>query len=184
MDIFLDMDGVLSNFVNGILVGIYNLDEQEILDTWPAGEWDVSKVIGKPWEEITQEVNDEGIDFWEGLEMYPDALPIYTLANALGKVRLLTTPMDVKGCLEGKVMWAVINLGTHPDDVIFCKEKHLLARPDAILIDDKQKNIAEFEEAGGLTVTVPRPWNAMGFLEPIGHKYVLETLLATVTEGV
>ena len=37
--------------------------------------------------------------------------------------------------------------------------KAQLARPDTLLIDDKDENIAEFVAAGGQGILVNRPWN-------------------------
>ncbi len=38
-------------------------------------------------------------------------------------------------------------------------KKHLLAHKDALLIDDRDENVAEFRHAGGKAILIPRPWN-------------------------
>ena len=44
--------------------------------------------------------------------------------------------------------------------------KHLFARPDALLIDDVEENILDFEAGGGHGVLVPRPWNRLWAVDP------------------
>jgi DNA relaxase NicK len=39
--------------------------------------------------------------------------------------------------------------------------KHLLARSNALLFDDSDKNVKAFKEHDGESVLIPRPWNSM-----------------------
>ena len=44
--------------------------------------------------------------------------------------------------------------------------KYLFARSDALLIDDLERNTQRFEQEGGHSILVPRPWNQLWGLDP------------------
>tara|TARA_B100000700_G_C14367978_1_gene544625 strand:+ start:90 stop:317 length:228 start_codon:yes stop_codon:yes gene_type:complete len=45
--------------------------------------------------------------------------------------------------------------------------KHLLAKPDVVLIDDSDEKCRKFIEAGGHAILLPQPWNANhGLVDP------------------
>ena len=75
---------------------------------------------------------------------------------------ILTTPIDDPECLAGKLEWihAHCPKWLHRQ-YLMGPQKYLLARPDALLIDDSDKNIDEFEAHGGQILLVPRPWNLL-----------------------
>ena len=47
--------------------------------------------------------------------------------------------------------------------------KHLCARPNALLIDDSDKNVKAFREHDGEIVLIPRPWNSMHGKDAMDH---------------
>ena len=60
----------------------------------------------------------------------------------------------------GKWAWIRDNLPIYLKRTIITQApKHLLARPDTLLIDDKDENVDGFREAGGKALLIPRPWN-------------------------
>ncbi len=63
-------------------------------------------------------------------------------------------------CMAGKYDWIVSHLPpemhTH---FSMCPVKRLCVAPDALLIDDSNKNVDEFRAAGGQAILMPRPWN-------------------------
>jgi 5'(3')-deoxyribonucleotidase len=63
--------------------------------------------------------------------------------------------------LAGKLTWLQRFTGERNfRDYIFTTHKHLLACECAILVDDRESNILEFEGAGGGVVLFPQPWNS------------------------
>ena len=47
--------------------------------------------------------------------------------------------------------------------------KHLCAKPGVLLIDDRDKNVADFLGLGAHAILVPRPWNSLHGREPISY---------------
>ena len=47
--------------------------------------------------------------------------------------------------------------------------KHLCAKPGVLLIDDSDKNVAAFQEQGGSSLLVPRPWNSLHGRDPMSY---------------
>lgn len=63
-------------------------------------------------------------------------------------------------CTKGKLGWMDRCLpGWLRDQYILTPHKYLLANENTLLIDDYHGNTSDFEEAGGRTILVPRPWN-------------------------
>ena len=66
------------------------------------------------------------------------------------------------GSWPGKVEWVHRYFRTFEKRLIITQApKSLLAKPDTLLIDDRDKNIEEFIAAGGQAILVPRPWNEL-----------------------
>jgi len=73
---------------------------------------------------------------------------------------ILTTPILDPDCAAGKVEWIYkyCPKWLHRQYLIG-PMKHMCARPDALLIDDSDKNVDKFRAEGGQAILVPRPWN-------------------------
>jgi 5'(3')-deoxyribonucleotidase len=163
--VFLDMDGVLVNFLGGLheALGIpYSYENYP----YEKGKWNMLTDI-KGFDDIpaTFEQCDDccTTNFWRHLEWMPDGLDIFETIRHHFKpeqIYLLTTPMPNVESASGKMMWVKSNtLGYIKCTIITQAPKHLLARPDTLLIDDKDENVDGFREAGGKALLVPRPWN-------------------------
>ncbi len=130
-EVFLDMDGVLSDFdTHAKTQGKYNEH-------------------GKPkWEELDAK-------WWATMPAYEGMKQFYNDMKQFGNVRMLTAPTLSAGCYQGKAEWVDTQFGKWGlNDLIICRamDKHLLARPNHILIDDRQKNIDEWNAAGGIGI--------------------------------
>lgn len=164
MKIFLDMDGVLVDFLKGIhdaLGADYDFDNYP----YEKGKWDMFADIGGfnlPFKVIDALCTS---DFWADLDWMPDGRDILREVinrQPLADVYLLTTPMPNLGSASGKMRWVAEHLPHMITQVIVTQApKALLAGPDRILIDDKDQNIDEWVKAGGIGVLVPRPWNRL-----------------------
>jgi len=60
--------------------------------------------------------------------------------------------------------------------IITMAPKHLLAKPDTLLIDDKDENVEGFWDAGGKAILVPRPWNSNHKLSDVSVNMVSHSL--------
>ena len=155
--IFLDVDGVLADFRKGIH-GAFDkpYDYSTLSPKWKF--WD-------DWPDVTFEMvnNVCTTSFWQNLEWMHNGRDI--LRAVLEKfhaeqIYLLTTPMPNLESASGKMMWINDNLPVYLKHTIITQApKHLLARSDTLLIDDKNENVDGFREAGGKALLVPRPWN-------------------------
>ena len=163
--IFLDMDGVFVNFLGGLhkALGVpYDIDNYP----YKKGKWNMLTDI-KPFDDIPatfEKCNDCcTTSFWQNLEWMHDGHDILTTIEyrcTSAQIYLLTTPMPNLESASGKMMWVNDNLPIYLKRTIITQApKHLLARPDTLLIDDKDENIDGFIEAGGRGLLVPRPWN-------------------------
>ncbi|MCK4824353.1 hypothetical protein KA005_51855 [bacterium] len=155
--IFLDMDGVLVDIRKGIH-GAFNkpYDYLTLSPLWKF--WD-------DWSDVTFEMVNAACvsEFWAELKWTHDGRDILqTIWRTFNSknIYLLTTPMPNLESAFGKMMWVNAWLPEYIKRTIITQApKHLLARPDTLLIDDKNENIDEFIKAGGRGLLVPRPWN-------------------------
>lgn len=173
--IFVDLDGVLVDFVGGICAShkipnpyppyhdcdwmSLNLDDAHLS---VAGKWDICALCGIPEEEFWAPTQSH--DFWRDLPATKDGQQILTAAElAVGpkKVFLLTSPTQSAYAFSGKAAWVERHLPQYFRRLLIGSCKHLCARPDHLLIDDYNLNHDEFRAAGGQVVLVPRPWNRL-----------------------
>ena len=156
--VFLDMDGVLVNFRKGVhnAFGKY-YNYSTLSDKWTF--WD-------DWPDVTLEMINQACrtEFWKHLEWTEDGKKIFSAVfNKFdaNQIYLLTDPVIGIGTADGKMMWIKNHLldGFIKRTIITQAPKHLLARPDTLLVDDKDENVDGFREAGGKALLVPRPWN-------------------------
>lgn len=157
MIVFLDMDGVVADFAAGVanLFGL-PLDEVEA-----AGDR-TYKVLGLSKAGFYERLEAAGPEWWAGLPVYPWANRLAAACGAVGEVYIATSPQS--GCVSagtGKLAWIKAFL---PDAFagrrfFIGTDKHLLAAPGRVLIDDDPKKCDAFRAAGGRAVLFPRPWN-------------------------
>ena len=162
MIVFLDMDGVLVDFVGGINK-VFSLPK----------EFPPPKADGLPqwnWFEnyglTSREVNAVcDIDFWANLEWMHDGKQIFKYIEERvdqSNIYLLTTPMPNPGSGTGKMLWVNKHLPRYSERTIITQApKSIFAGLDRLLIDDKDENVTEFVAAGGQGILVPRPWNEL-----------------------
>ncbi len=103
------------------------------------------------WEELDTK-------WWESMPAFPGAKAFFEAVKKLGATRFLTGPVPLADGFEGDAKWS---MAFRPEsgkyallDLIVCrsKDKSLLARPNHILIDDRQKNIDDWVKAGGIGI--------------------------------
>ena len=161
--VFLDLDDVLNDFTMPALRHLRCV--LEVYD--PAWGFDI--VMAANWTHPLRTFRQE--TFWSNFDReFWATLPKSGMCDWLIKecirrvgrdnVCILTRPTDEPSCLAGKLEWIHANLPQwlHRQYLIG-EPKHLCAGPDALLIDDSDKNVDAFRAAGGHSILVPRPWN-------------------------
>ena len=166
MRIYFDMDGVLSDFVGGVL-NLYSASAN------------ISDVRRDMWVDLGFSSESEfwrslsilgGFPFWAGLKRLADGVDLlnrvesyintYSYDYSNTRISILSTPAKTYGCCDGKQDWITRNLPYYEGRLFLGEDKSVHAGPDAILIDDKDENIEKFEFAGGYRLLIPRPWNS------------------------
>lgn len=161
VEIYCDMDGVLVDFVGGVLKE-HEDRTGEKLSHEQVKTWDFYTdllVISKRrfYEYI------EGWRFWTALQPLPwhqDLIwSIKRLMRPGDELKLITTLSPVSGCKEGKQIWLNRNTPFTAQVCLFSDDKSKNAAPNRILIDDKLGNCEEWRAAGGIAILFPQPWN-------------------------
>ncbi len=158
--IFLDMDGVLADFV-GAALRVH--DRDDALDNWPKGERDVPKVLGISRNQYWKKLDAQGSDFWANLEPYPWFAELIEMVREVAPFTILTTSSLAPSCFEGKVRWLYEHFPKVDRrrfrDFLIGEQKHLLAQPGRLLIDDAEHNVDSFTASSGRSILFPQVWN-------------------------
>lgn len=156
--IFLDMDGVLSNFVKGVAhrMGIdYMTLYKDLLNND-----NVPQVLDMKAEDFWDQV--DSYNFWYNLEPYNWCRYLHTRLDEVGVVYICTSPSMNPECAKAKVAWLQDKMfNKYYRKFIITPQKHLLANKNSILIDDSEKNTSRFFNEGGKFVLFPQPWNGL-----------------------
>jgi len=150
MNILVDCDGVLANFVKASLAAHGRRETEADCRRYDYYlDWPIS---------TTQFLSKvRGYDFWFGMEEYPWARE---LLRRIGDYTISTKPSVDRECGVGKFDW-LRQRGVKIGDVMVGRKKWLMA-PGSLLIDDHEMNCVEFRAAGGKAIVFPQPWNEDG----------------------
>lgn len=145
-----DVDDVVADF-GGAMCKHFGI-EQSTVTSWSCHE--ACGVTEKEWRSW---LNSRPIYFWEQLKVMPGAHAFIDFCQSIAPVTFTTAANFSPSCLYGRKVW----MQEHFPNVKFAviEEKSLLAQPGRVLIDDADKNVKAFREAGGEAITFPRPWN-------------------------
>lgn len=155
---FVDMDGVLCDFVGGICEwhGLPDL----YADPANYGRWnidDLSKMNEAVfWSPCSRQ------HFWRDLPWTSDGKQILEQVIArfgLARTYIWSTPTPNEDAYAGKLSWVATHVPYLVRRVVLGPAKHLVAQPGRVLIDDYDANCDRFVESGGSSVLVPRLWN-------------------------
>lgn len=160
MEILLDMDGVLSDFLSSAL-RIHNekyRKEKSVEDyVREYGRSGINEYYGISIEEFWKTIEGDPI-FWKNLDPFPWAVELYERLLAWGNVTIVTSPSNDFECAKQKQIWAYSLFGIKPSEMFVGSRKRLLAG-NGILIDDYEKNVVSFRKNGGNAILVPSNWN-------------------------
>jgi len=163
LQIFIDLDGVLADFVGGALK-VFN--RPDLLKTWPKGTYDICTLLKLEPRAFWREINT--YDFWFNLDLTPEAKDIVRLCKQYGECYILTAPSDHYCSLQGKLYWVSVHFPDLRHNIIFCPAKHkaLLNRGNGysthFLIEDNMQTYADWnsqQDDPQNAYLIPRPWN-------------------------
>jgi len=163
MQLFLDLDGVLVDFVGGCcrLFG-------KSLNPYPPGLFYIYEAWEMAPSDFYGELARAGSQFWADLDWLPDGPEVLARVNRhvqdLGHepVRFLSSPTLDPASWAGKAKWVERHLQDGISRLTLTHDKAELSGPGKVLIDDQPKNVAGWiarhpMHAYGLCL--PRPWN-------------------------
>lgn len=155
--VFIDMDGVLADFVWGF---------RELMDLspqWECTDYDLEKASDIPWEIIKDCINGLGAFFWEDLPWIASGIRLLNdLEEAGYRCVVATDPANYVNSYQGKRAWLRKALPSHEKTAIFTGDKSSLAPGGAILIDDSRANCDAFRANGGTAYLVKTSYNPDG----------------------
>jgi 5'(3')-deoxyribonucleotidase len=162
--VLLDMDGVLANFVQA-MIDTHGWDLRH--DQYES--WAFHQSLGMSDEQFWQPTEEPG--WWLNIKPYPWAKEVVEMCGRVGKVVFCTSPSAHAACASEKVQWLRDHglMGLREVRYQIGCHKELFAASGAVLIDDFDRNIAAFRQAGGLSITFPQPWNRMRNVDRLSH---------------
>ncbi len=159
--IFLDMDGVLTDFVSAALRLHGRL---EALEDWPEGERDIPRILKLSRTQYWKLIDEQGADFWASLKPFEWFSQLVGLVREFAPITILTAPSISPSSLEGKVRWLYEHFprenGRVFNSYLIGSQKDLVARSKRVLIDDADINVEAFRAAGGEAILFPQLWNS------------------------
>ena len=160
--IYCDMDGVLVDFIEGVINYITNMlqsDQAEELKAEIGRDYITREDIdgpnhSKPVKKYMRKELANHADFWENLPWMSDGKELWNYIVPYDPY-ILTTPMGY-GSEIGKQAWIDKNLNPPPPEKIYMSQNKFEwatrgGKPN-ILIDDFTKNTIPWEEAGGIAI--------------------------------
>ncbi len=151
--IFLDMDGVLCDFV-GPACEFFQVNNP--YDGKFTG-WNFIEELGFREDFFFGRLSSW---FWRNLPPMPWASELISLCEKHGEVVILTSPPahGVEAAVGGKMVWMQRFCPKYVERMIFTRSKHLLIRENAVLIDDCEDTTKRWGSSG---ILFPAPWNSL-----------------------
>lgn len=153
--ILVDMDGVLCDFF-GAALKLWNLDP----DHYPPNQWEIADVAGVSVDEFWERIRSVP-NFWANLQPYLWTESLIQLIESFDVPWCVATAPGLDAqCASQKVQWMHRHLRDGFHDFMIGQRKELMARNDAVLIDDNDRNCSKFFAAGGTAILFPQRWNS------------------------
>ena len=146
-DVYVDMDGVLTDFERRFeqFAGV-TPDEFIAQKTIEFGK---DKANEQFWDLIDKQI---GVRFWAGMPWMPEGEKLYKYLKKY-KPTILTSPSREESSRIGKGVWIKRNMSSTPYKFGYkASGKAKYAAPNAILIDDRSDNIEAWKSAGGIGI--------------------------------
>lgn len=163
----LDLDCVLADFVGGY-ARWWGLDPKDVYSHWSVGHYPMNEAVGKslgrgPLTDIEfwERVNGDS-QFWELLEPLPWMKRLIQEVERYDRNwHVVSSPSHCPSSYLGKTIWLKNQFGSKFNRFALTPHKYLFAKPGVILIDDHEKNVETFREAGGEAILFPAHHNVL-----------------------
>ena len=153
--IYSDMDGVLSDFDKRFM---------EFSKGVAPDQYEKKYGVEKFWELIDGEV---GVPFWAGMDWMTDGKQYWDYIKKYDPI-ILSAPSRNEESKYGKRIWKKRNMPTNKMILVPAWKKQEYASPTSILIDDREKNIQQWEDAGGIGILHTSAANTIEQLKKLG----------------
>jgi len=153
--ILLDMDGVVADFVGGAIEATGLPMKAEDVRAWDF--FDAHMAVDDFWEAIADTPG-----FWRKLDKYTWVAELWQLLNDTGcNIVFASSPCADPKSAAQKLEWlnGVGLMGHGGTNYMLGHNKWLMARRDAILIDDSDWQVRAFRRRGGPAILFPQLWN-------------------------
>ena len=166
--ILVDADEVLFDFVAGA-ARVHGVEPESLNAYRTPGIWSISDplgelVLGRPFtqEEFWAPINEAKETFWENLEPLPWFKELIEFVEEHSREwHIVSAPSRCPTSYNGKVRAFKKVFGKDFDRFILTPHKHLFAKPETILIDDRLENVERFNRAGGYGFVFPTIGNSL-----------------------
>ena len=145
-ELFVDMDGVVADFEQGVSGAMGERLDQARYDR-------DSKYRNKMWKWV-KEYSKQGGKLWAELPMMADAMTLWNYVKKYNPQILTAQGNPAYGAEPQKRQWIADKFGSNVNVIVTQKsrEKAQHAAPNRILIDDRDKAIGPWREAGGIGI--------------------------------
>ncbi len=158
MRAFIDMDGVIADFHEGVIQR-FGVDRMRFIGCELPLPWDwVWSYLGIKEPDFWRQIDES---FWSELPKTAEADEVMSLVEARfgDQVYILSNPGPNPSAVAGKMRWIRRYYPQYEKRVLLGAPKHACAAEGRLLIDDAEHNIDAFVEHGGHGLLVPRMWN-------------------------
>lgn len=157
--VFLDLDGVLVDFVGGVMRDAGKpVALRDDVTSWDG----IPDVLGctdaEMWRVLA--VDDFGLTFWRDLPWLEHGRELFARLVDMASVTIMSAPCHDPNSAAGKLRWIEREIPSHARRYALTPCKAVFARPGAILVDDSGRNVDEFRAAGGRAFLWPATWNS------------------------
>lgn len=161
MRFLLDCDGVASDLIGTILCEIARVRPYEKVPTPDDIVTDDFRVYLNPWQKDVAEVLMSGSALWRNLAVLPGAQEgVEKIKIAGHEIFWVTSPwLDCPTWEHERRNWLIQHFGATPDNIVFCKCKHVVEGD--VLIDDRPKNVTSWRAAhpDKAGILYSQPWS-------------------------
>jgi hypothetical protein len=159
LTILLDMDEVLTDFV-GAALREHGWTRHQLEKVWQPGIWSIVEPMEMTQEQFWKPIRAAGIDFWAGMKPTPWAEEMLGLMRKCDWM-IVSSPSKCAAAGTGKIRWIKHHLGEDFEDYSITPCKLRYARPDYVLIDDREETVKAFVKAGGRGIVFPSRHNSL-----------------------
>ncbi len=148
MKVYLDMDGVIADFLTAA--------QERLQMKFPRPYiWGIGKMSGmgdSVWKSFDEE-------FWATIPLFPHTEALVKFLRDEQQVVRICSTVLTPGAEAGKRRWLRKYFPEFEADAIFTRHKAAFADVDSMLIDDLATNCARFAKAGGYAILFPADYN-------------------------